>query len=307
MASGMSQTPSGGGAALWRDVVWLLVLAAIWGSSFAAIKVAIATMPPMTLVAVRTAIAVGVLAPIMLAQGARLPSDGKSWAMAAALGVFGLTLPFFLIGWGEQRIASGLAAILMAVMPLATVVLAHFFNDGDRFSAAKLIGVMIGFGGVIVLIGPSALDGLGGDVVHQLAVAGGALCYAVNAILTRNLPSGAASASMIGRAVMVMIMGAVISAPMALLIDGPTALAGADASAWWAAFYMGLLPTGLATLIYFHLIEARGASFFSFVNYLNPIFGVVWGALLLGEVISLQAAAALALIFIGIGIANWRR
>jgi len=293
---------------LWHDVAWLLVLAAIWGSSFAAIKVAIVTMPPMTLVAVRTLIAVAVLLPIMLWRGGRLPADARSWRIGAVLGVIGLALPFFLIGWGEQEVDSGLAAILMAVMPLATLVLAHFFNEGDRLTVGKLIGVAIGFAGVVVLIGPEALKGLGGELVYQLAVAGGALCYAFNAILTRNLPSLASGpAGMIGRAVMVMVMGAVIATPMALITEGTAGIASADANAWAAAAYLGLLPTGLATLIYFRLIEVRGASFFSFVNYLNPVFGVIWGAVLLAEIVSLQAMLALGLILAGVAIANWRR
>mgnify|MGYP002631750904 CR=1 FL=1 len=306
----MAGAPMHGGrdaGPLWVDVVWLIGLAAVWGSSFAAIKLAIATMPPMTLVATRTAIAVAVLAPIMLWKGARLPTDAKSWGIGFALGIFGLALPFFLIGWGEQGVDSGLAAILMAVMPLSTLVLAHFFNEGDRFTPAKLLGVVVGFCGVVVLIGPEALKGLGGEFIHQLAVAGGALCYALNAILTRNLPASGGKSPMIGRAVMVMIMGAALAMPVALVVDGVQGFAGADASAWLAATYLGLLPTGLATLVYFRLIEVRGASFFSFVNYLNPVFGVVWGALLLAEIVELQAIIALGLILAGVAIANWKR
>jgi drug/metabolite transporter (DMT)-like permease len=306
MAGGQSQGGREAGP-LWIDVAWLLGLAGVWGSSFAAIKFAIATMPPMTLVAARTLIAVAVLAPIMLWKGARLPADAKSWKIGFALGIFGLALPFFLIGWGEQRVDSGLAAILMAVMPLSTLVLAHFFNEGDRFTPAKLIGVAIGFGGVIVLIGPEALKGLGAELVGQLAVAGGALCYALNAILTRNLPAGTGKSPMIGRAVMVMIMGAGISMPLAFLVDGTQGFVQADTTAWLAAVYLGLLPTGLATLVYFRLIENRGASFFSFVNYLNPVFGVIWGAALLAEVVELQAVLALALILAGVAVATWKR
>ena len=291
----------------WVDVAWLLGLAGVWGSSFAAIKFAIATMPPMTLVATRTLVAVAVLAPIMLWKGARLPRDGKSWRIGFALGIFGVSLPFFLIGWGEQRVDSGLAAILMAVMPLSTLVLAHFFNEDDKFTPAKLIGVMIGFAGVVVLIGPDALQGLGAELIGQLSVAGGALCYALNAILTRNLPAGGGKSPMIGRAVMVMIMGAAIAMPAALAMDGVAGFAGADATAWLAAVYLGLLPTGLATLVYFRLIENRGASFFSFVNYLNPVFGVIWGAALLAEVVDLHAIAALALILFGVAVATWKR
>jgi len=293
----------------WIDVALLLLLAAIWSSSFTAIKFAVPTMPPLTLVAVRTVIAVALLLPIMLAQGARLPTDSKSWTIGFALGVFGISLPFFLIGWGEQRVDSGLAAILMGVMPLATMVLAHFFNEGDRFTLAKLVGVSIGFAGIVVLMGPEALKGLGGDLIYQLAVAGGALCYAVNAVLTRNLPSGSGGRgdSRIGRGIMVLICGAAIAVPLALAIDGPDAVLRADTNAWFGAVYLGVLPTGLATLIYFRLVEVRGASFFSFVNYLNPVFGVVWGVLLLAEVLSLQAIAALVLILAGVAVANKKR
>lgn len=297
----------GAGDGVWRDILWLIVLAGIWGSSFSAIKVAVHTLPPMSLVGVRTVIGVIVLLPIMAHQKARLPRDAKSWTIGFALGVFGITLPFFLIGWGEQRVDSGLAAILMAIMPLTTMVLAHFFNEGDRLSAIKLLGLAIGFGGVVVLIGPEALKGLGGALVYQLALAGAAVCYAINAVLTRNLPGDGAGTSLIGRAVMVMICGAVISVPLALVMDGPAAVAGADRTAWLATIYIGILPTGLATLIYFHLVEKRGASFFSFVNYLNPVFGVFWGALLLAEVVTVQAVAALALILAGIAVANWKR
>ena len=109
-----------------RDFFWLISLALIWGSSFAAIKIAVETMPSMTMVAVRTLVAHIVLIPIMIAQGGRLPGDLLSWKMALFLGIFGLALPFFLIGWGEQWVESSQAAILMAVMPIVTVTLAHF-------------------------------------------------------------------------------------------------------------------------------------------------------------------------------------
>lgn len=284
-----------------RDVAWLVLLALIWGSSFAAIKVAVVTVPPMTLVAVRVLIAVAVLAPIMMAQGARLPTDAKSWKLGMVLGVFGLALPFFLIGWGEEEVDSGPAAILMAIMPLVTLALAHFFTVGDRFHPGKLLGIAMGFGGVVVLVGPEAMKGFGGHIWHQLAIAAGAVCYAINAVVTRNLPSGGA---LIGRAVMVMLCGAAISVPLAVIMDGPTAILGADATGWWVTLYIGVLPTGLATLIYFHIVEARGASFFSFVNYLNPVFGVMWGALLLSEVVQVEAILALAAILAGIAVAS---
>jgi len=237
----------------------------------------------------------------MIGQHAKVPRDPKSWVMGLILGVFGLALPFFLIGWGEQRVESGLAAILMAVMPIVTVAMAHFFTHGDRINWQKLIGIALGFFGVVVLVGPEAVKGLGGQIWHQLAIAGAAVCYAINVIITRNLP---AHGTLIGRAVMVMMCGAIISVPMAILVDGPYAIINASTESLWIAFYLGVLPTGLATIIYFHLVEVRGASFFSFVNYLNPVFGLIWGALLLSEVIKLEALFALGVILLGVAISS---
>jgi drug/metabolite transporter (DMT)-like permease len=294
-------------AGLGRDVGWLLFLAAIWGSSYASINVAVAEIPPMTLVAVRAILALAVLFPILLWRGGRLPRDAKSWRLAFVLGAVGLALPFFLIGWAQERIESGQAAILIAVMPLATMVLAHFFTQGDRFSPGKLVGVVLGFVGIVVMVGPEALKGGGGDVLRQLAMAGAAMGYAINAVVTRNLPRGGGKAPMIGRAVMVISASTMITVPLALIIDGPGALFNASVDAWAVTLYLGLVPTGIGTLIYFHLIEARGATFFAFVNYLNPMFGVFFGALLLGEVITVQAGAALGLILAGITVSNWRR
>ncbi len=292
---------------IWSDIFWLITLAAIWGSSFAAIKIAINSMPPMTLVAMRTVIAVIILYPIMTLSRSKMPSKRRSWQIGIVLSVFGIVLPFFLIGWGERRVESGLAAILMAVMPLTTIVLAHFLNKNDSLTWAKLTGVFIGFCGVIILIGFEAIEGIGVEVFSQLAIAGAAMCYAINAVLTRNLPDEANAGSMIGRAFMVMVCGASITVPLAIMIDGPMAFLNTNANGWFASIYLGILPTGLATLIYFHLVEARGASFFSFVNYLNPVFGVFWGVVLLSEEISLQAIFALGLVLSGIAVANLKR
>ena len=289
------------GAVPLRDFFWLISLALIWGSSFAAIKIAVETMPSMTMVAVRTLVALIVLIPIMIAQGGRLPLDLLSWKMALLLGIFGLALPFFLIGWGEQWVESSQAAILMAVMPIVTVTLAHFFTQGDSFHWRKLIGIMLGFLGVLVLVGPEALKGFGVQAWGQLAIASGAICYAINVIVTRNLP---AYGMLIGRAVMVMICGVLISVPLAILIDGFDGLMQASAESLWITLYLGVLPTGLATLIYFHLVEKCGASFFSYVNYLNPVFGVIWGALLLAEEINIEALIALIIILSGIAISS---
>ena len=234
-------------------------------------------------------------------KGQRLPRSGRMWTLFFLIGILGNGLPFTLIAWGEQRIDSGLAAILMAVMPLATLLLTHAFTEDERLTAPKLIGVAMGFAGVVLLIGPEVLRGLGGQAGRQLAVAGGAVCYAVTFTIARFVPPSPPAV----RSAAVMICASVQIIPLALLVDQPWALSPSPASVA-ALVYLGLLPTALATIIFFQLISARGATFVALNNYMIPVLGVIWGAAFLGERISLQALGALALILIGIGVTSLR-
>jgi len=265
------------------------------------IKVTVDTIPPLTMTAGRLVIAGLILWSVLLIKGEALPRDSRVWTMCVLLGVFGNALPFTLISWGEQEIPSSLASILMAVMPLATVLLAHFFSAGERATRNGLIGIAIGFGGIVILVGPSALKGLGSDVWSQVSVACGAISYAISAILAKNMPPS----PLLGRSVVVMICASVIMVPAAFWVDEPSTLAP-SVTAVWGTLYLGTLPTAVATLIYFRLIAARGAGFFAYINYLIPVMGVIWGALFLSEVISTQALMALATILIGLFIANYR-
>lgn len=285
-----------------RHLALLFLLSSIWGSSFMAIKIGIETIPPLTLAAARVMLAALVLWGFARLQGLVLPRGRRIWLYCFLLGVIGNGLPFALINWGEQRIDSGLAAILMAVMPLATVVLAHFFTVGDRMTPAKLAGVVIGFFGVVVLVGPEAVKGVGGDVWRQLAVSLGAVSYAIAAILARNMPP----APLIARSAAVMIVASVVMAPLAMVLEAPWTLAPSQ-EAMWAAVYLGLMPTALATIILFHLLVKRNASFIAPINYLIPVFGVIWGVVALGEAVSPRAVTALGVILAGMAIAQYRR
>lgn len=285
-----------------RPILLLLLLASIWSSSFAVIKFGVETLPPMTLAAARILLAAVTLYAVARFKGMRIPRGASFWWMAFLVGVFGNGLPFSLIGWGEQTIDSGLAAILMAVMPLATLFLLRLFSTDERLTPAKLLGMVIGFCGVIVLIGPEALKGLGGDAIRQIAVACGALSYAIATTIAKNMPRLHPAVS--GTAVMT--MGAAQMIVLSLLVDQPWMLSPSLASSA-AAIYLGLFPTAVATLIYFHLMQVRGAMFISFNNYLIPGLGVLWGVLLLGEHVSMQEIIALGLILSGIAIANFRK
>ncbi|MCH7487668.1 MAG: DMT family transporter [Proteobacteria bacterium] len=277
----------------------MLALASIWGSSFMFIKIAVGSIPPLTLAAGRVALAAAVLYAFIRLRGMRLPVQGRNWTLYFAVAFFGNSLPFTLIGWGEEHIDSGLAAILMAVMPLTTLLLAHVYVKDEPLTVNKLIGIAVGFTGVVVLVGPEVMKGLGSDALRQGAVAAGALCYAVATITARLLPEAPPAV----RAAAVLIWSAVQIVPVALILDAPWLLQPSPGSLA-SAVYLGLFPTALATIIYFHLISTRGASFIAFNNYLVPVFGVMWGAALLGEKVSMQELGALALILGGIAISG---
>jgi drug/metabolite transporter (DMT)-like permease len=279
----------------------LFALAAIWSSSFMVIKVTVVTVPPLTMTAVRLVIAAVLLGVVMGIKGEAMPRNPRVWAMAVLLGLFGNAIPFTLIGWGELEIPSSQASILMAVMPLATVLLAHFFSEGERATRYAMIGVIVGFGGIVILVGPSVFKGMGGDTWHQLAVSGGAISYAISAVLAKNMPPS----SLLGRAVVVMICASIIMVPAAVFFDDPLGLTPST-MALWGTLYLGTLPTAFASLIYFRLIASAGAGFFAYINYLIPVMGVIWGALFLSETISTQALMALGTIFVGLFIANYR-
>jgi len=285
-----------------RPVLLLILLASIWSSSFAFIKIGVETIPPISLAAIRITLAALLLYGFARFNGMPIPRDKKFWWLAFWMGVFGNGLPFTLIGWGEQSIDSGLAAILMSVMPLATLCLVHFFSSDEPMTKPKLAGMLIGFAGVIILIGPEALKGLGGDALRQIAVACGALCYAVATTIAKNVPRYHPAVS--GTAVMT--MGAVQMCAMSLFFDQPWLLSP-NLLSGGAAIYLGLFPTALATLIYFHLIRERGATFIALNNYMIPALGVLWGALFLSEDVSVQEILALAVILTGIAVTNIRK
>lgn len=284
---------------------WLLLVAlvAMWGSSFLFTKIAVAAIAPLDLVAGRFVLASLVLVALLVATRRGLPRGLRLWLFIAAMTLIGNCLPFWLISWGQQRIDSGLAGILMAVMPLATVMLAHFFA-GERLNRFKAAGFLVGFVGIVVLVGPAVLLELGGSgttLVSELAVLGGALCYAVNTIIARRRPESDALAVSAG----VALTACLVMAPAAAATGLPDPLR-LPASAVIAVVWLGVVSTATATVVYFKLITLAGPSFLSLINYLIPAWAVLMGALFLGERPAWTALAGLVLILSGIGLAETR-
>ncbi len=284
------------------DWLLLLALAAMWGSSFMFNRLAVASLPPWTVVAGRIGIAALVLVVVVHAAGKRLPPLGRGWVPYAVIALIGNAVPFYLITWGQQVVGSALAGILMAMMPLATIVLAHFLIAGENLTRQRVAGFATGFAGIVLLMGPAALAGVGGDALHivsQLSVLGGALCYALQSVLTRLIIKGDVLVS----AAATMLVASLMVVPVALWVEQPWTLAMTSRSAA-AVIWLGLGPTALATILYFMLIRSAGPSFMSMVNYLSPGVAVFLGVALMGEHPHANAYFGLALILIGIAISR---
>ena len=288
-----------------RDWSLLFALVAFWGSNFVLVKIALGAVPPATLVAARLIIGAVILVTVIRALGYTFPSFGRAWTPYVVLAMLGNCLPFWFISWGQQHIDSALAGILIAVMPLVTLLLAHRFVSGERMTLSRAGGFLLGLAGMLVLMGPAALTGLGGvmiEILAQLSVLAGAFCYATNSVYARVALRGdvmLASAASIA-------IAALISLPVALIVDQPWRLA----PGWEIVtliVWIGVGPTAIATIIYFKLIGSAGPTFMSLVNYLTPCVALVLGMMLLQEEPGLNLYAGLALILAGIAVSQLRR
>lgn len=283
----------------------LSALVVFWGSSFAMTKVAVESLAPIWVVALRLIISLIILAPFLVARGERLQHGWRIWIWYAALGALGNTIPFFLISWGTVHIDSGLAGILMSMVPLMVISLAHMFIPGEQLTMRKTLGFALGFSGVVVLIGPASLLDVansGIKLLAQIAILGATLCYALHSIGARLMPPS----STYQTAFSVLLMGVIFSLPLALYLS-PEGIGNASNLSLFMTLMLGIFPTALASLVLFRLISEAGPSFVSLSNYLIPAFALITGVLLLGEQLSSQALAGFALILMGIWISQTRR
>lgn len=285
----------------------LLTLSAIWGSSFLLIKIAVAEVPPLTMTAARMALALAFLHGLCLWRGEAPPPPAtregrRLWGHFLVIGMLGNGLPFTLIAWGEIAVDSALAAILIGAMPIFTVLFAHASGVERIAGARALAGIAAGFAGLVALMGPAAVMGLGAAALSELAIAAAAASYAATAVYARRLSLQVPAATL---AAGTMAAGALIMVPAALVLEAPWRLdPGAGALAAVAA--LGLVGTGCAALVYFRLLAAAGPTFTSMINYLIPVFGAALGAALLGETLGPAEMAALALILGGIALIRAR-
>lgn len=284
-----------------RDWLLLAMLIGIWGSAFSLIRVGLTGTAPEVLVMTRLWIGAGLVTGWSVYRGRRLPNpltaDGRGrWVWLGVLGFMGLTLPFSLITLGQVHVSSGVAGILMAIMPLSTVALAHFFVAGERMTRRKLAGFTIGLFGLCILFGPSALGELGGaHILAKVMILAAALSYAVNTIIAKRAPEMPPSVTAAG----MLIAAAVLATPpgvLALMQDSTISIPSLAAIAG-----LGVGATGIASILYMQIIRSAGPSFLALVNYFVPITAAFIG-FATGESLGWSAPLALMVILVGVGV-----
>lgn len=285
--------------------VMLAVLVLLWGSSPATNKIAVAGLAFIDVVAIRLALAAAALWLVVLVQRRPVALSRRHLAFIVASGVFGNALPFLGITWGQTEVSASMTVVLFAGMPLATILLAHFLVEGERLTAGRTIGFLVGFAGIVVLVGPAVLAELGGaatNLLHELAILAGPICYSINVIVSRNRPAG----DVVVFAAASLTVATLLTAPAAIATGVPGVAALASPSGI-AVVALALLGTALPTVIMLRLIAAAGAGFSSMINYLIPVWGFLVGVIVLAEPIEARAILALVVILCGILIAErWR-
>ncbi|WP_305983889.1 DMT family transporter [Roseibium sp. MMSF_3544] len=277
------------------EIALLVLLSFLWGASFTLIEVAIETIPPATIVFGRLFIGAVLLVLFALWNSVSFPASPARWGALLVQGVLQSALPFTLISWGQKHIDSGLAGLLNTTPPLFVFLIGFFLLKDRSAGARQIIGIFLGFAGVLIILGPVAFAGEGNSVLGQLAVTGASLSYAAAALFAKRFsdqsPVVTASCSM--------AFAALLMLPVSLWVDHPFSLSPTP-PALAAVAAMGVFSTAIAMVIYFRLIRTLGPLGVTTGSYLRAGFSVVLGILLLGENLSPSLIAGLVLIFAGV-------
>src|SRR5690606_26661870 len=247
----------------------LLTLSVIWGGAFFFNAVAVAEIPVFTVVVARVGIGALVLYTLLRLTGRTMPTDRRAWTAVFRMGLLNNAIPFSLIVWGQQHIASGVASILNASAPLFTVFLAHLLTDDEKLSGGRLAGVVVGFVGVAVMIGLDGAQALGAPVLAQLACLAAAFSYGLAGIFGRRFHA-------MGIAPMATATGQVTASsilllPMMLFVDRPWQLPAPGTQAIAAVLGLALLSTALAYILFFRILATVGATNVLLVTFLIPV------------------------------------
>ena len=291
-----------------REWAMLLTLSVVWGGSFFFNEIAVRQLPVFTVVVCRVALAAVILQMVLRLTGQRLPRGGRVWAAFFGMGMLNNVIPFSLIVAGQQHVASGVASILNAATPLFGVIFAHLLTQDERLTPLKLAGVIVGFLGVAVMIGPDAISGLGGHLGAQMMILAGAASYAFAGIFGRRFK--AMGVSPMATATGQVIASSIILLPLVLVIDRPWTLPAPGWDAIAALIGVAAISTAFAYFLYFRILATAGATNLLLVTFLIPISAILLGTAFLSEALLPRQIAGMALIGLGLSLIDgrlWRR
>jgi len=278
-----------------NDYIVLFALGALWGSSFGAIKIALHGVTPLTVMSVRILLAGAALLLLIQVRKTPLPRGIQNWIKIGWMALFGTLIPFFLVPWGQLQIDSSLAAILMAVNPLFALTLGHFFSEHESFTLRQLLAMLVGFSGILLVFGENAISSINGNIWAQLAVIGAGFCYTISGVIVSRVRG--ASADSVSASIF--ICSSVIVFPLWMILEQPWSLRF-ETESLLALTHLGLVSTGMAFLMRYYIILRAGAVFLSYVAFIIPMFGILFGILFLGETISVNTMGAVVLILSGV-------
>ncbi len=284
---------------------WLLLLAlsVLWGGSFFFVGVAVHELPPLTIAASRVGLAALALLAVLRLSGVALPRDPLVWRAFLVMGLLNNVIPFSLIIWAQGQIPSGLASILNATTPISTALVAHAFTTDEKLTPNRAAGVLLGLAGVVILLGPDLLAGLGGNVMAQGAVLVATVSYACAATFGRRFrrlgvpPLATASGQLLGSSAILL--------PLALLAERSWLLPLPSLPVLAALLALALVSTALAYVIFFRVMAQAGSNV-NLVTLLVPVSAILLGVLVLGEALSLRHFAGMAVIALGLAAIDGR-
>ncbi|HVK19780.1 MAG TPA: DMT family transporter [Actinokineospora sp.] len=283
------------------NLMLFFLLAAIWGSSYTFIKVAVGGLTPAQLVLIRVLLGAAVLYSVLRFTGGRLPRVPAVWGHISVTAILGMVAPFLLLAWGEQRTTAAMAGVLIAATPLLTLAASTVALNTERATWRKIVGFVIGFVGVVIVIKP--WDGETGSLPGQFAVLGAAACYAAQTVYVRKMLSQKGIPPLVSSTTQV-IAASVLQAAITPFFAWQTP--DLRVSVVLSIVLLGVVGTGLAYLIYFRLITDAGAATASSVNYLVPITAVAIGVALLGEPITWNMIVGTLVVLVALAFAENR-
>ena len=278
-----------------REYALLAVLAIVWGASYAFIRLGVATIPPVTLIAARTLIGGALLLAILMSRGKTMPRDMEMWRRFMLQALLNSVVPFTLIAWAEQTVEAGLATILCSTSPIFTFLMTFAITRHEPVTLTKLFGVVAGIGGICLIVGVEALRGIGEALIADLALIAATLCFAGAAIFGR----GFTTLDPLVPATGSMLCGSMVLVPISLVAEAPWTIAPSAVSVT-ALIALSVFSTAFAFALYFRLLRTLGSVGVTAQAYLRVPVGVGVGVAFLGEGITPSALVGLAGVIAGV-------